>query len=79
MWWEDANFEACVLYIRLCGKLIQEKKVDRSVYDNYHIMVRWPKMFLGTTYVTMRALCMVLTIFYFDKHKLSPRKLVNTR
>ena len=67
MWWADANFEGFVLNIRLCGKLIQEKEVDRSVYDNYHTWFDGRNMFIGTAYVIMGALCKGLTILFFVK------------
>ncbi|KAF0699385.1 Aste57867_10046 [Aphanomyces stellatus] len=35
--------------------------------------------FLGVAYITVGALCMVLSILFFAKHKLSPRKLGDTR
>ncbi|OQR92962.1 ALA-interacting subunit 3 [Thraustotheca clavata] len=35
--------------------------------------------FLGIAYITVGSLCMVLSILFFAKHKLSPRKLGDTR
>jgi hypothetical protein len=35
--------------------------------------------FLGIAYIVVGALCMVLAILFFAKHKLSPRKLGDTR
>ncbi|RHZ00098.1 hypothetical protein DYB35_011863, partial [Aphanomyces astaci] len=35
--------------------------------------------FLGVAYITVGSLCMVLSILFFAKHKLSPRKLGDTR
>lgn len=35
--------------------------------------------FLGIAYITVGGLCMILAILFFAKHKLSPRKLGDTR
>lgn len=35
--------------------------------------------FLGIAYIVVGSLCMMLAILFFAKHKLSPRKLGDTR